>query len=161
MQLTRKFDLYPSLTRRWQLSPYRGPWHWDGGHVCRSVGWRGAAVRGSDDGPAAAAGAREDPRTYRLRPCRRNEPTHRTAREAESQHKEHKKTRQSCKREGKEEEKSSAELKFAAYLRVITKNMFKLRFPKRRAASVPSQVRQTEGEACDRSCISGGECWRF
>lgn len=49
--------------------------------MCRSAGWRGAAVRGSDDGPAAAAGAREDPRTYRLRPCRRNEPTHRTARE--------------------------------------------------------------------------------
>lgn len=96
MQLTRKFDLYPSLTRRWQLSPCWWAWHWDGGHVCRSAGWRGAAVRDSDDGPAAAAEAREGPRTYRLRPCRRNEPTHRTGREAESQHKEHKKTRQSC-----------------------------------------------------------------
>lgn len=66
--------------------------------MCRSAGWRGAAVRDSDDGPAAAAEAREDPRTYRPRPCRRNEPTHRTAREAESQ-KEHEK-RQGCRERG-------------------------------------------------------------
>lgn len=51
--------------------------------MCRNAGLRGAEVRDSDDGPAGAAEAREDPRTYRLRPCRRNEPAHRTARESQ------------------------------------------------------------------------------
>lgn len=80
--------------------------------MCRNAGWRGAAVRDSDDGPAGAAEAREDLRTYRPRPCRRNEPTHRTEREAESHNKTQCCTRKSDSVE-KEEERRRARLKFA------------------------------------------------
>lgn len=63
ISLTHKFDLYPALKRRWQLSPYWWALRWDAGHVRRSAGSRAAAARGSDGALGSAAEARAGPRT--------------------------------------------------------------------------------------------------
>lgn len=78
--LTHKFDLYPSLKRRWQQSPCWWALRSGGERGLHSAGWRAAAVRGSGGGPGEAAGARVGPRTWTpgLRPSHRNGPAHRT-----------------------------------------------------------------------------------
>lgn len=78
--LTHKFDLYPSLKRRWQQSPCWWALRSGGERGLHSAGWRVAAVRGSGGGPGEAAGARVGPRTWTpgLRPSHRNGPAHRT-----------------------------------------------------------------------------------
>lgn len=63
ISLTHKFDLYPALKRRWQLSPYWWALRWDAEHVRRNAGSRAAAARGSDGALGWAAEARAGPRT--------------------------------------------------------------------------------------------------